>query len=101
MKNSLEEFLSLVDVYDFKKRYSKDIDENSYFGFPLKNIIEAEKKLRSTENNSLAYISMEYGLANSVYNTFKVNMSFYFQIKNIFKVSHGLLHTNRTTHLRK
>ncbi|MFC1645744.1 alpha-glucan family phosphorylase [Candidatus Omnitrophota bacterium] len=69
----LKEFLSLVDVYQFQKRYSKDITEDSFFGFPLGKIIEAEKRLRDEQSNSIAYISMEYGLATSFYNTFKKN----------------------------
>lgn len=71
MENLFKEFLSLVDVHEFQQRYSKDITDNLYFGFPLEKIIEAERKLRDEQNNSIAYISMEYGLATSFYNTFK------------------------------
>ena len=66
----LEQFLSLVDVYEFQQRYSRDITEDSYFGLPLDKIIEAEKKLREPNNQTIAYISMEYGLATSFYNAF-------------------------------
>lgn len=71
--SKLEEFLSLVDVFEFKERYSKDITEDSYFGFPLDKIIEAEKKLREPNNQTIAYISMEYGLATCFYNAFIKN----------------------------
>ncbi|MDD5005302.1 MAG: alpha-glucan family phosphorylase [Candidatus Omnitrophica bacterium] len=71
MASKLEEFISLVDVHEFGEKYSKNIDNERYFGFPLDSIIEAERKLRSAENKSIAYISMEYGLATSFYNTFK------------------------------
>ena len=69
--NKLRQFLSLVDVHEFKQRYSEDVDNNSYFGYPLDKIIEIEKRLRSDKGNSVAYISMEYGLATSFYNIFK------------------------------
>lgn len=68
--DKLKEFLSLVDIYNFDGQYSKDIDDNSFFGFPLEKIIEAEKKLRSKECRNIAYLSMEYGLATSFYNVF-------------------------------
>jgi len=68
--SALQEFLSLVDVEDFEVRYSKDINEESYFGYPLNSILTAEKSLRSKEVKSIAYFSMEYGLAPSIYHTF-------------------------------
>ena len=71
MKSKLDEFLSLVDVFEFNQRYSEDINNNSYFGYPLNSIIEIEKKLQSEGSNSVAYLSMEYGLATSFYNVFK------------------------------
>ena len=71
MPNNLEEFLSLVSVDQLQERYSQDINADSYFGFPLENILSAEKNLRDPKNKSVAYISMEYGLATSFYNTFK------------------------------
>jgi starch phosphorylase len=73
MSNLVEEFLSLVDVFEFKERYSRDISDGLYFGFPLEKIIAAEKRLRDQRNDSIAYISMEYGLATSFYNTFQKN----------------------------
>lgn len=67
MSEALQKFLSLVDVDDFD-RYKDDINAESYFGAPLAPIIEAEEKLRSPESPSVAYLSMEYGLATSFYN---------------------------------
>jgi len=67
----MEEFLSLVDVEDFGSRYSKDIGNGKYFGFPIEPIIRAEKRLRDAKERSIAYFSMEYGLATSFYNTFQ------------------------------
>jgi glycogen phosphorylase len=68
-KNSLvEEFYSLVQVDDYDGHYAKDIKDDGYFGMPLKSIVEAEKRLRSSEERGIAYFSMEYGLATSCYN---------------------------------
>lgn len=67
----LKEFLSLVDVDDFDKRYAQDIGRGKYFSMPLEPIIAAERRLRQTNERSIAYFSMEYGLATSFYNTFK------------------------------
>ncbi len=70
----LNEFLSLAAVDNFESVYSQDIKEGLYFGLPLKPIVEAEKRLRGPANNSIAYFSMEYGLATSFYNSFKSNL---------------------------
>ncbi|MCX5708958.1 MAG: alpha-glucan family phosphorylase [Candidatus Omnitrophica bacterium] len=66
----LEEFLSLVKVENFEERYKEDISEGLYFGLPLQPIIEAEKRLISSQDRNIAYFSMEYGLATSFYNLF-------------------------------
>jgi hypothetical protein len=68
---TLVEFLSLVQVENFDGLYDKDIVEGSYFGMPLKAIVESEKRLRSLSGRCIAYFSMEYGLATSFYNKFK------------------------------
>ncbi len=64
----IEEFYSLVQVDDSDGHYAKDIQDGSYFGMPLKSIVDAEKRLRSSGQKSIAYFSMEYGLATSCYN---------------------------------
>jgi len=64
----LEEFNLLVQVDDPDGHYAQDIKDGSYFGMPLKSIVEAEKRLRSSGQRSIAYFSMEYGLATSCYN---------------------------------
>ncbi len=66
----LQEFLSLVKIDKFKERYSKDIADGKYFGMPLKAIVDAEKRLLSSQERCIAYFSMEYGLASSFYNRF-------------------------------
>lgn len=66
----VSEFLSLVQVDDYEVTYSKDIAYGRYFGMPLEPIISSEKRLISGSESSLAYFSMEYGLATSFYNKF-------------------------------
>ncbi|MBU2221625.1 MAG: alpha-glucan family phosphorylase, partial [Candidatus Omnitrophica bacterium] len=65
-----DEFLSLAAVDNFEECYSRDIKDGLYFGLPLQPIIEAEKRLRMpvASAKSIAYFSMEYGLASSFYN---------------------------------
>jgi len=70
MEDHLKEFLELVKVHRFEELYSKDITAEKFFGFPIQSIVAAEKRLRSPEEASVAYLSMEYGLGTSVYNSF-------------------------------
>lgn len=70
MEDHLKEFLELVRVHRFEELYSKDITAEKFFGFPLQSIVAAEKRLRSPEEASVAYLSMEYGLGTSIYNSF-------------------------------
>lgn len=67
----IAEFLSLVEVEDFDRVYAVDISDGRYFGMPLAPLVEAEKRLRADKERSIAYFSMEYGLASSFYNTFR------------------------------
>ncbi|MFH1398262.1 MAG: alpha-glucan family phosphorylase [Candidatus Omnitrophota bacterium] len=70
----VDEFLSLAEVDNYEQAYSLEIKDGLYFGLPLKPIVEAEKRLRGLTKNSIAYFSMEYGLATSFYNCFKSNL---------------------------
>ena len=63
-----EEFI--VPIENFEASYAKDITSTSYFGFPITPLLEAETKLANHQDKSVAYFSMEYGLAPSVYNSF-------------------------------
>ena len=65
----LREFLSLVHIDRYQEHYSQNISDGKYFGMPLAAIVAAEKKLRQQDERSVAYFSMEYGLATSFYNT--------------------------------
>ncbi len=69
----IDDFLSLVEVEKYEEVYRKDIIGSKYFGMPLKAIVEAEKRLRSGAQRSIAYFSMEYGLASSFYNKFSAS----------------------------
>lgn len=64
----IDEFYSLVQVDDSDGHYAKEIKDSGYFGMPLAGIVEAEKRLRQSQQRSIAYFSMEYGLATSCYN---------------------------------
>ncbi len=67
----MEKFLSRVPVDQFKTRYSTDITDKSYFGFPLEPILKAEDILLSKASRSIGYFSMEYGLSTNTYNVFE------------------------------
>lgn len=62
---------NLIQLDSTEKKYLKDITDSEFFGFPLPPVIEAEKKLLAKAAPSIAYFSMEYGLAPSIYHTFK------------------------------
>ena len=68
---TFKEFTSRIE--DFDGHYSKDINESTYFSFPIEPILEAESKLADKAEKSIAYFSMEYGLAPSIYNSFHLN----------------------------
>ncbi len=59
-------------IEHFEKNYKEDVTPSSYFGFPLDPILDAEQKLLSRQVKSVSYLSMEYGLAPSIYNSFKL-----------------------------
>ncbi len=65
-----DEFLSLVQADNYINVYSRDIMNGKYFGLPLDTIVNSEKRLLSGREKSIAYFSMEYGLATSFYNKF-------------------------------
>lgn len=67
-----DEFDSIINIENYEK-YSQDIKDGKFFGIESAPIIEAEKKLLSKDGKSIAYFSMEYGLAPSIYNSFQTN----------------------------
>ncbi len=62
--------LSSIDSTN-KEYYQKDITNTHFYGFPIEPIISAEQRLKDKSIPSIAYFSMEYGLAPSVYHTFE------------------------------
>ncbi|MFA4858453.1 MAG: alpha-glucan family phosphorylase [Candidatus Margulisiibacteriota bacterium] len=67
----LKKALELIKIDTGEEKYLKDISAEQFCGFPLLPIIEAEENLLAKEIASVAYFSMEYGLAPSIYHTFK------------------------------
>jgi starch phosphorylase len=66
-------FKNLQDqVENYDSQYHDDVTSSSYFGFPLDALLDAETRLTSPTTPSVAYFSMEYGLAPSIYNTFNL-----------------------------
>ncbi len=68
---TFKEFIAPIENFDVQ--YAKDINEQSYFGFPIQPILDAESKLLNSAEKSVAYFSMEYGLAPSIYNSFQLS----------------------------
>jgi starch phosphorylase len=66
-----EKIFDLIQLDLSDKKYLKDISDSEFFGYPAQAIIEAENRLLAKDKPSIAYFSMEYGLAPSVYHTFK------------------------------
>ena len=65
---TFKEFSGQIENFD--EHYSKNINKSAYFSFPIKPILDAECKLADKRVKSIAYFSMEYGLAPSIYNSF-------------------------------
>ena len=65
-----DEFRSLVPVESFDGVYDREITGETFFGYPLESIVDAERRLRSPDVRSVAFFSMEYGLSTSVYQPF-------------------------------
>lgn len=67
----MDKTTELIQLDPTNKKYLKDITTEEFFGYPAASLIEAEKRLLSAATQSIAYFSMEYGLAPSVYHTFQ------------------------------
>ncbi len=71
MKYTFKDFTGHIEGY--QERYTKDINKSQFFQFPIQPIIESENRLLSSESRSIAYFSMEYGIAPSIYNSFSLS----------------------------
>ena len=67
-QKKLDRFLSLAPVEAFRENYSSNITEETYFGFPIDPILQAEGNLLAKDTRSIGYFSMEYGLSSNTYN---------------------------------
>lgn len=61
----------IAQIENWEERYQDDIDEKTFFGRSMAVIKKAEEKLLAPEIRSVAYFSMEYGLAPNIYHPFK------------------------------
>lgn len=57
----------------FRQRYLNDMSEESFLGFPRVSIERAENRLHDENELSVAYFSMEFGLAPSIYHQFQTD----------------------------
>jgi len=57
-------------ILNFKDNYDSDINHECYFGFPIAPLLRSEENLLNPKKRSIAYFSMEYGLAPSIYHSF-------------------------------
>lgn len=71
VKYTFDDFSSAIDR--FKERYTADITEKLFFSFPIAPALKAEERLLSAKSKPVAYFSMEYGIAPSIYNTFSLS----------------------------
>ena len=72
--DSVYQFENLVaSIEQYEAEYAQDINAEKYFGFPLQPVLDIENKLLSSQQRSVAYFSMEFGLAPSIYNTFSLS----------------------------
>lgn len=70
----MDKFKNFVSsIENFETKYRSEINEEYYFGFPIQPVFDIEAKLNELAADNIAYISMEYGLAPSIYNTFSLN----------------------------
>ena len=65
------DFIGAIECFD--ERYHKDINPDQYFGFSSEPVLSAESALISRDVKSIAYFSMEFGIAPSIYNSFQLS----------------------------
>lgn len=70
-KYDFKAMTSSIEQYD--PEYVNDINEQKYFGFAIDPILDIENRLLSDQVRSVAYFSMEFGIAPSIYNTFSLS----------------------------
>ncbi len=68
---SFDQLISSIENYE--ENYKADVNPDRFFGFPTKAVVDIESRLLSPAEKSVAYFSMEYGIAPSIYNTFELS----------------------------
>ena len=66
-----KQLIDLIKLDTANEIYLNNISDEEFFGYPIGPIIEAEERLLAKDKSSIAYFSMEYGLAPSVYHAFR------------------------------
>lgn len=69
---NFDKFSNLIESFD--TRYKDDITAEKYFGLPIKSILDVEERLLAGKD-VVAYFSMEFGIAPSIYNSFQLKKS--------------------------
>jgi len=76
-KITFEQLSAAIENYE--NNYQEDVHKDKFFGFPTQAILDIENRLLSAKEKSVAYFSMEYGIAPSIYNTFNLSRPMNFQ----------------------
>nr|HPN57484.1 hypothetical protein [Candidatus Omnitrophota bacterium] len=76
-KITFEQLSAAIENYE--NNYQEDVHKDKLFGFPTQAILDIENRLLSAKEKSVAYFSMEYGIAPSIYNTFNLSRPMNFQ----------------------
>ena len=63
----------VASIEEYQDRYQADVTPQEYFGFPIAAILDSENSLINPSVSSTGYFSMEYGIAPSIYNSFRLN----------------------------
>ncbi len=66
-----QRFIEVSRLDQKQAQYLKDVSGTEFCGFPLAPLIAAEERLADAAAKPIAYFSMEFGLAPSVYHTFQ------------------------------
>jgi len=65
-----KDFIASIEGFD--QNYKTDITGENFFGFPIAPVLDIEHSLISPKEKSVAYFSMEFGIAPSIYNSFRL-----------------------------
>jgi len=71
-----------TSIENYNDTYQMDVTDDQYFGYPTEPILNIENALLSKTSKAIAYFSMEFGLAPSIYNSFELKKAM--NVKNQF-----------------